>query len=265
MADAGRCRIFYRCVDWNSFGVHQRKLSIVASFTDAWIETEPGKQTMYRPYVASFTDAWIETIFLRYARLSGKSHLLQMRGLKPQLCTSSGSTRKSHLLQMRGLKHSITEQRKIPLVASFTDAWIETKPKRKAQAHCKVASFTDAWIETFDKVDLPERYQCRIFYRCVDWNNIWQFIGCLLVVASFTDAWIETLQRENSTASKCRIFYRCVDWNKMWRWKYTTQSRRIFYRCVDWNVVLNRNRKTSSQSHLLQMRGLKPSLKKLEG
>ena len=33
----------------------------VASFTDAWIETEHGyKQSQYH-HVASFTDAWIET------------------------------------------------------------------------------------------------------------------------------------------------------------------------------------------------------------
>ena len=55
--------------------------------------------------VASFTDAWIETID------SGlevppelKSHLLQMRGLKPGTDISRTDTAASHLLQMRGLK-----------------------------------------------------------------------------------------------------------------------------------------------------------------
>ena len=54
----------------------------VASFTDAWIETDHG-HTIYNPYfVASFTDAWIETkIKLIYLVKLG-SHLLQMRGLK---------------------------------------------------------------------------------------------------------------------------------------------------------------------------------------
>ena len=33
-------------------------------------------------------------------------------------------------------------------VASFTDAWIETKDKYYIQNGVKVASFTDAWIET---------------------------------------------------------------------------------------------------------------------
>ena len=52
----------------------------------------------------------------------------------------------SHLLQMRGLKH-IAFQFLLPFfyVASFTDAWIETKTPV---------------ITTF--------LSCRIFYRCVD-------------------------------------------------------------------------------------------------
>ena len=34
------------------------------------------------------------------------------------------------------------------LVASFTDAWIETVKDRQDNAGKEVASFTDAWIET---------------------------------------------------------------------------------------------------------------------
>ena len=34
-------------------------------------------------WVASFTDAWIETIVLLSYYYDAKSHLLQMRGLKP--------------------------------------------------------------------------------------------------------------------------------------------------------------------------------------
>ena len=33
-------------------------------------------------------------------------------------------------------------------VASFTDAWIETKPESTEKKLEAVASFTDAWIET---------------------------------------------------------------------------------------------------------------------
>ena len=79
----------------------------------------------------------------------------------------------SHLLQMRGLKLlELVDAKSAPLVASFTDAWIETH-------------FFTSYL-----IDLKSR----IFYRCVDWNT-----GPTLVrgmkpseVASFTDAWIET-------------------------------------------------------------------------
>ena len=37
-------------------------------------------------------------------------------------------------------------------VASFTDAWIETKSTLYALPSSSVASFTDAWIETFLEV-----------------------------------------------------------------------------------------------------------------
>ena len=55
----------------------------------------------------------------------------------------------SHLLQMRGLKHFIRLPLTIDAVASFTDAWIETKEGYKGEELPFVASFTDAWIETY--------------------------------------------------------------------------------------------------------------------
>ena len=55
----------------------------------------------------------------------------------------------SHLLQMRGLKlDKAIKSRYDGLVASFTDAWIETIGANKRQKRAIVASFTDAWIET---------------------------------------------------------------------------------------------------------------------
>ena len=39
----------------------------------------------FRLIVASFTDAWIETGLMRIELLGGTSHLLQMRGLKLRL------------------------------------------------------------------------------------------------------------------------------------------------------------------------------------
>ena len=143
----------------------------VASFTDAWIET------IYRRYpigsikVASFTDAWIETgtpignfaaqlshllqmrglkhFYWFRVRASIVSHLLQMRGLKHTLKRLTITLKMSHLLQMRGLKLLIIPKNiSHLLVASFTDAWIETLLSILSGLIGKVASFTDAWIET---------------------------------------------------------------------------------------------------------------------
>ena len=143
------------------------------------------------------------------------------------------------------------------LVASFTDAWIETRIRKLLRVVSMVASFTDAWIETRYVNHLGNK-ECRIFYRCVDWNKSYGpgVIACMVAsftdawietrlvvnvwfvaaVASFTDAWIETMRRhyidvlrgshllqmrglkhsfrENVKKDRSRIFYRCVDWNK---------------------------------------------------
>ena len=97
----------------------------------------------------------------------------------------------SHLLQMRGLKLMVLFPCFVmKRVASFTDAWIETKLFPIIQKQRLVASFTDAWIETEKRktawlqkrkshllqmrgLKLNNRrfdLECegRIFYRCVD-------------------------------------------------------------------------------------------------
>ena len=61
--------------------------------------------TELRALVASFTDAWIETNGLEEAGIECRSHLLQMRGLKRIGGTLKKRLHRSHLLQMRGLKH----------------------------------------------------------------------------------------------------------------------------------------------------------------
>ena len=77
--------------------------------------------------VASFTDAWIETERQASVYLIRKSHLLQMRGLKLVHIKKGINIVTSHLLQMRGLKHPFEHgYKQNQYVASFTDAWIET-------------------------------------------------------------------------------------------------------------------------------------------
>ena len=73
----------------------------------------------------------------------------------------------SHLLQMRGLKLCWLLDMMVRLVASFTDAWIETLEDAENLEKEKVASFTDAWIET-EKKEEKNIGDGRIFYRCVD-------------------------------------------------------------------------------------------------
>ena len=95
-----------------------------------------------------------------------------MRGLKHFDCTAQLPISRSHLLQMRGLKRDVRRwYYRRESVASFTDAWIETRQQNRRPHLQKVASFTDAWIET-------------LFEQCAQQ---------LYRVASFTDAWIETL------------------------------------------------------------------------
>ena len=53
-------------------------------------------------------------------------------------------------------------------VASFTDAWIETRNGLTRMLTRKVASFTDAWIETEVYWTGLAQPVSRIFYRCVD-------------------------------------------------------------------------------------------------
>ena len=63
---------------------------MVASFTDAWIETAMQNPHFARTDVASFTDAWIETGLGVPPELRVESHLLQMRGLKHSYLYSPG-------------------------------------------------------------------------------------------------------------------------------------------------------------------------------
>ena len=164
-------RIFYRCVDWNTGDSSDFSSNSVASFTDAWIETKYLGAWKDYDKVASFTDAWIETTVANRtaAILSRIFYRCVDWNHDPTLTTIADV--KSHLLQMRGLKlkdileDDVNESRifyrcvdwnisaeRISRnfnVASFTDAWIETRSKRRLLRIAAVASFTDAWIETY--------------------------------------------------------------------------------------------------------------------
>ena len=79
--------------------------------------------------VASFTDAWIETNGRNKRPVNDKSHLLQMRGLKPISQSVSGYLD----------------------VASFTDAWIETGTLPLQLNKKLVVPYIGTWIETLNR------------------------------------------------------------------------------------------------------------------
>ena len=79
-----------------------------------------------RQHVASFTDAWIETNGGYDYTLRLESHLLQMRGLKPIIVKDFetgivASFTDAWIETIRNIFNSLSV-----CVASFTDAWIET-------------------------------------------------------------------------------------------------------------------------------------------
>ena len=164
-------RIFYRCVDWNSV-------------------------------VNAVMIGYFCRIFYRCVDWNKQKWRL--------ICLST----KSHLLQMRGLK---------PVVGLFT-----IKDER-------VASFTDAWIETW--------LYCTCYW-CL-WSHLLQMRGLKLSILN------------KRTEKVCRIFYRCVDWNRISLQRRKLTKSRIFYRCVDWNIKILTRFYPITESHLLQMRGLK--------
>ena len=121
--------------------------------------------------VASFTDAWIETHKNILCRNNSESHLLQMRGLKPVLQVSKHAGGESHLLQMRGLKQCgkrfslrivvshLLQMRGLKHKASkeiintclshlLQMRGLKLKDAIGCESENQVASFTDAWIET---------------------------------------------------------------------------------------------------------------------
>ena len=123
-----------------------RNTSNVASFTDAWIETNLEWCDIYYNNKSHLLQMrGLKLVMDMWGNWMSLSHLLQMRGLKLCFIITTGFNHASHLLQMRGLK----------LTSVITPTQV------------LVASFTDAWIETYLWYNNPSCLR-RIFYRCVD-------------------------------------------------------------------------------------------------
>ena len=134
----------------------------------------------------------LKRITCRLLWLLGKSHLLQMRGLKLGWTCCIWKRKRSHLLQMRGLKQFYITRRRHYRRRIFYRCVDWNKSYGPGVIACMVASFTDAGIETMRRhyIDVlrgshllqmrglkhsfrenVKKDRSRIFYRCVDWNK----------------------------------------------------------------------------------------------
>ena len=118
--------------------------------------------------VASFTDAWIET--LRYLACGeyGSSHLLQMRGLK--LNREGYRTRRQEVASFTDAWIETLNNLSLKYgnnVASFTDAWIETGLALLKAGIGESHLLQMRGLKPRSQLYHPAKFG-RIFYRCVD-------------------------------------------------------------------------------------------------
>ena len=120
------CRIFYRCVDWN-LSILLRPIASISRIFYRCVDWNHGRRcSIWKNRVASFTDAWIETEIKRKVGLNGKSHLLQMRGLKQMWVIQQMFTCSRIFYRCVDWNKRPEDSLSTEMVASFTDAWIET-------------------------------------------------------------------------------------------------------------------------------------------
>ena len=155
-----RSRIFYRCVDWNNEKTKRMEPILVASFTDAWIET-----MLYK----TFPQNWQSRIFYRcvdWNRISPRNPGAHFSRIfyrcvdwNSAIVFWNSADCKSHLLQMRGLKQikrlyrvNLGRSRIFYRCVDWNVLDYDVRPL------AVVASFTDAWIETFRYVDVESEH-----------------------------------------------------------------------------------------------------------
>ena len=164
------CRIFYRCVDWNSHSLNRISLNVSRIFYRC-VDWNNKNIVCRKPRnVASFTDAWIETVVVNIVNWVNMSHLLQMRGLKHSkylIMTLSKSRIFYRCVDWNAEYILVTFKAFCRIFYRCVD-W--NLKDRNLPLPSAVASFTDAWIETIIGNITLQSISRRIFYRCVDWN-----------------------------------------------------------------------------------------------
>ena len=204
---AERSRIFYRCVDWN-----------ILSSTNVG---RTNSRIFYRCVDWNLRE--------RRSFFAMPSHLLQMRGLKRCAISRVASTALSHLLQMRGLKpwlsiFYIIFNRRIfyrcvdwnifiglgyarPLVASFTDAWIETRcclcEDSCRESHLLQMRGLKLW---------RGEHSLSLIHIWRGEHSNGYYVSHLLQMRGLKQGVVTNINIKTS-----RIFYRCVDWNSFLR------------------------------------------------
>ena len=119
------------------------------------LKLEPLDKLMLAILVASFTDAWIETWSSIRGQEPARSRPSRTRGLKHRGHRGNSKGGVASFTDAWIETRQLTSSTAASCVASFTDAWIETLLCCTTLLRSPVASFTDAWIETVVGVNNP--------------------------------------------------------------------------------------------------------------
>ena len=183
----------------------------------------------------------LKLAFISTNRAKKTSHLLQMRGLKPWSNTDNDREYMSHLLQMRGLKLNILIPRALVTVASFTDAWIETKYINTIQRRISRIFYRCVDWNTKDITSRRIKIS-RIFYRCVDWNRAYEAIYNAYIRSHLLQMrGLKLWRGEQSNGYYVSHLLQMRGLKQGVVTNINIKTSRIFYRCVDWNSFLRSN------------------------
>ena len=141
----------------------------VASFTDAWIETLPAHRSCKNHPVASFTDAWIETPDTIRLYAPGKSHLLQMRGLKLTFIRTNRA-KKSRIFYRCVDWNILVWIGNIIGISRIFYRCVDWNVKQMLKLISPKSHLLQMRGLKLRNATRRRKPISRIFYRCVDWN-----------------------------------------------------------------------------------------------
>ena len=233
-------RIFYRCVDWNCLDSYRKRLTQSHLLQMRGLKLLK-MQGMGHVWVASFTDAWIETYHLPTSpTLPGRIFYR---------CVDWNSWRKDWesyyfcRIFYRCVDWNLNivwhgKGRSCRIFYRCVDWNCLTFNAHSRLSCCRIFYRCVDWNCCFGKI--YETRSGRIFYRCVDWNISTTSCTNMVKMSHLLQMrGLKLIGFRRLVALRSRIFYRCVDWNKVLLMRKHLRKRRIFYRCVDWNWNLS--------------------------